>query len=97
FWQVHPQAAATLDRAVHDLLAPAFRSGEITGPSTDLYGGVGLFAATLETLGAERITTVESAASATRHASENLGPRSRAVTARVDRFLHDAVQAGESW
>ncbi|WP_353115433.1 TRAM domain-containing protein [Microbacterium sp.] len=85
FWQVHPQAATTLDAAVRSLL-----DGRIDPESThfDLYGGVGLFSSTLATLGAEDIVTVESDARATAHARENLAPLDvTAVTARVDRFL----------
>ncbi len=54
----------------------------------DLYGGVGLFAATLADLGGTDIVTVESSARATQHAAANLAPLEvNAVTARVDRFL----------
>ena len=57
----------------------------------DLYGGVGLFAATLGELGgpSTRVTTVESDARATEHAGENLAEwvGARAETARVDRWI----------
>ncbi|MGN7860936.1 class I SAM-dependent RNA methyltransferase [Microbacterium sp. 22303] len=85
FWQIHPAAAALLDGAVAELLA-----GHVDPDSAhlDLYGGVGLFSATLARLGAHRITTVESSPRATRHAAANLRDLGvQAVTARVDRFL----------
>lgn len=87
FWQVHPHAATTLDEAVRGLL-----DGRVDARSAhlDLYGGVGLFAATLSDLGARRVTTVESSKRATAHAAANLtkaSARVSAVTARVDRFL----------
>ena len=57
----------------------------------DLYGGVGLFAATLGDLGGSstRVTSVESDARATEHAGENLAEwvGARAETGRVDRWL----------
>lgn len=90
FWQIHPAAADLLDGAVAELL------DGVVDPSAahlDLYGGVGLFSATLARLGARRITTVESSPRATRHAAENLRDLGvQAVTARVDRFL----KAGEA-
>ena len=91
FWQIHPAAATLLDDAVADVL-----DGRVDPDAAhlDLYGGVGLFSATLARLGARRITTVESSPRATRHAAENLRDLgARAVTARVDRFLRD--QEGE--
>lgn len=85
FWQIHPAAAGLLDGAVAELLAGAV---DPSAAHLDLYGGVGLFSATLARLGARRVTTVESAPRATRHAAENLRDLgARAVTARVDRFL----------
>lgn len=87
FWQVHPQAASTLDAAVRRLLA------DRVDPDTthlDLYGGVGLFASSLAGLGAEDIITVESERRATAHAVANLAPLEvTGVTARVNRFLAD--------
>jgi tRNA/tmRNA/rRNA uracil-C5-methylase (TrmA/RlmC/RlmD family) len=54
----------------------------------DLYGGVGLFAASLAELGATDVITVESDSRATANAAQNLLPLDvTAVTARVDRFL----------
>lgn len=85
FWQVHPNAAATLDRVVREAL-----QGGVDPDAThfDLYGGVGLFAATLADLGATDIVTVESTSRATAHAVQNLAPVDvTAVTARVDRYL----------
>ena len=85
FWQIHPDAAGLLDGAVADLLDG---SVDPAAAHLDLYGGVGLFAATLGRLGARRITTVESARRATRHAAANLRDLDvHAVTARVDRYL----------
>lgn len=85
FWQVHPRAAATLDRAVRGALADRI---DPDATHLDLYGGVGLFAATLADLGARRIVTVESSRRATAHAAANLAAHDvDAVTARVDRYL----------
>lgn len=85
FWQVHPRAASVLDAAVYGIL-DGFVDAERT--HYDLYGGVGLFAATLADLGGTDIVTVESSARATAHARANLAPLEvTAVTARVDRFL----------
>lgn len=85
FWQVHPRAASVLDAAVYGIL-----DGHVDEGRThyDLYGGVGLFAATLADLGGTDIVTVEANARATAHAAANLAPLDvTAVTARVDRFL----------
>ncbi|MFB7251699.1 class I SAM-dependent RNA methyltransferase [Microbacterium sp. NPDC056234] len=90
FWQVHHGAAAALDSTVRDLLA-----GRVDPELThlDLYGGVGLFAASLAELGATDIITVESDRRATEHAARNLAPLDvTAVTARVDRFLGAPVR-----
>ncbi len=89
FWQVHRGAAATLTRAVQDLVdADRF---DPTAANLDLYGGVGLLAAAIgDRFGdAVRITSVESDARATEHAGANLADwvGARAVTARVDAFL----------
>lgn len=90
FWQVHAHAAKTLDGAVHTALA-----GRVDPDAThfDLYGGVGLFAASLAELGAKDIVTVESSGRATEHAQRNLemfdNADVHAVTARVDRYLAD--------
>lgn len=85
FWQVHPRAASVLDGAVYGIL-----DGHVDPEAShlDLYGGVGLFAASLADLGATDIVTVESSKRATAHAQQNLaGMGVRAVTARVDRYL----------
>ncbi|UNK71955.1 TRAM domain-containing protein [Microbacterium sp. H1-D42] len=90
FWQVHPLAATVLDSTVRSLL-----TGRVDPDAThfDLYGGVGLFAATLADLGATDIVTVESNARATAHARANLAAHDvTAVTARVDRFLASAPE-----
>lgn len=94
FWQIHPAAAGLLDAAIAELL-----DGQVDPAAghLDLYGGVGLFAATLGRLGARRITTVESSARATAHAAENLRDLGvQAVTARVEHYLRtgDASLAG---
>lgn len=95
FWQVHPRAAETLHEAVGEAL-----DGRVDANAThfDLYGGVGLFAATLGEQGATDIVTVESDRRATEHALENLAAfDAQAVTARVDRFLTalpDGTRAG---
>ncbi|MGN8553525.1 UNVERIFIED_CONTAM: class I SAM-dependent RNA methyltransferase [Microbacterium sp. SLM126] len=90
FWQVHRLAASTL----HDTVAAALRSVGGIDPDAwhlDLYGGVGLFAATIAEQGgpATRVTTVESDPGATAHAGENLAEwvGARAETGRVDRWL----------
>jgi len=85
FWQVHARAASVLDGAVYGIL-----DGHVDPEKTnlDLYGGVGLFAASLADLGATDIVTVESSRRATAHAAQNLAPLAvSAVTARVDRYL----------
>lgn len=95
FWQVHPHAAQKL----HDAVAQAL-TGRVDPDAThfDLYGGVGLFAATLAEQGATDVVTVESDRRATEHASANLADVDvHAVTARVDRFLTsipDGTRAG---
>ncbi|WP_082499375.1 MULTISPECIES: class I SAM-dependent RNA methyltransferase [unclassified Rathayibacter] len=98
FWQVHRGAATTLFDAVQ-----AGVDAELTDPRSanhDLYGGVGLLAAALaDRLGAGvRITSVESDTRATEHALENLAdqPGARAVTARVDRYLRDAIAQADA-
>ena len=93
FWQVHRGAAATLTRAVQELI-----DGDLFDPRAanhDLYGGVGLLAAAVGDRFGEtvRITTVESDPRATEHAGANLADwiGARAVTARVDRYLDELV------
>ncbi|MBF4574479.1 class I SAM-dependent RNA methyltransferase [Herbiconiux sp. VKM Ac-1786] len=89
FWQVHRSAAQVLTTAVQELTRE-----DLVDPRAanhDLYGGVGLLAAAFaDRFGqATRITSVESEATATDHASENLAEwlGARAVTGRVDRYL----------
>ncbi|WP_426181768.1 class I SAM-dependent RNA methyltransferase [Microbacterium sp. TWP3-1-2b2] len=95
FWQVHARAADTLDTAVRSVL-----EGRVDPAKThlDLYGGVGLFAASLAELGATDLVTVESSSRATEHAKHNLDPFDvAAVTDRVDRYLGglpSGMQAG---
>ncbi|MBD8022270.1 class I SAM-dependent RNA methyltransferase [Microbacterium sp. Sa1CUA4] len=93
FWQVHRLAASTLSSAVAQTLRGL---GDDVGWDADawhldLYGGVGLFAATLGDVGgpATRVTSVESDPRATEHAGENLAAwvGARAQTGRVDRWL----------
>lgn len=97
FWQVHRLAA----RSLSDLVASRLRALTPDGPAIDpeawhldLYGGVGLFAATLGDLGgaATRVTSVESDPRATEHAGANLAEwvGARAATARVDRWIAQA-------
>jgi tRNA/tmRNA/rRNA uracil-C5-methylase (TrmA/RlmC/RlmD family) len=89
FWQVHRRAAETLTAAVQEAIDPALL--DPAAANLDLYGGVGLLAAAVgDRFGSGiRIASVESDASATRHAGENLADLRGAsvVTARVDRYL----------
>lgn len=94
FWQVHRLAAHSLTTLVSGVLRELQADGPAIDPDAwhlDLYGGVGLFAATLADLGgaATRVTTVESDPRATEHAGENLAEwvGARAETGRVDRWL----------
>jgi len=91
FWQVHRDAARTLSGAVQDLTREDLFDPRAA--NHDLYGGVGLLAAALgDRFGpATRVTSVESEATATDFAAENLAEwmGARAVTARVDRYLAD--------
>lgn len=94
FWQVHRLAAHSLTTIVAEELRAVRGADAPVDPDAahlDLYGGVGLFAATLGDLGGTRtrVTSVESDARATEHAGENLAEwvGARAVTGRVDRFV----------
>ncbi|MET0735123.1 MAG: TRAM domain-containing protein [Microbacterium sp.] len=100
FWQVHRLAAHSLTQLVEGGLRSLRLDGLSTGPSAwidpdawhlDLYGGVGLFAATLATLAgpSARVTCVESDPRATEHAGENLAEwvGARAETGRADRWI----------
>lgn len=90
FWQVHRNAAAVLSSAVASAVASDGRF-DPAAANHDLYGGVGLLAAALAGVGgaSTRVTSVESSATATEFASENLADwiGARAETARVDRYL----------
>lgn len=90
FWQVHRLAAETLDAAVRTALGGAV---DPEGWHLDLYGGVGLLATTVASMGGSRVTSVESDSRATEHAGYNLGEwvAARAETARVDRFVDTLV------
>ncbi|WP_194397765.1 class I SAM-dependent RNA methyltransferase [Microbacterium atlanticum] len=94
FWQVHRLAAHTLTTTVASALRRSSGDAPAVDPDAwhlDLYGGVGLFAATLGEIGgpATRVTSVESDPAATDHAGENLAEwvGARAETGRVDRWL----------
>lgn len=94
FWQVHRLAAHTLTTTVAAALRARAGDAPAVDPDAwhlDLYGGVGLFAATLGELGgpSTRVTSVESDSRATEHAGENLAEwvGARAETGRVDRWL----------
>lgn len=94
FWQVHRLAARSLTGLVSASLRGLRPDGPAIDPDAwhlDLYGGVGLFAATLGELGgaSTRVTSVESDSRATEHAGENLSEwvGARAETARVDRWI----------
>lgn len=94
FWQVHREAPALLTDAVRRAI-DVDRVDE-AGWSLDLYGGVGLFAATIaEALGERtRVTSIEADEVATDHASENLAEwlGASAETGRVDRWLRQLGQ-----
>ncbi len=93
FWQVHRGAAAALDAAVREAvgLASGAAGADPAARHLDLYGGVGLLAASIaDAVGADaRITTVEADRRASEHARFNLAhlPHARPVADRVDRFL----------
>lgn len=95
FWQVHAAAPLTLTRAVQEAI-----DGSLFDPKAanlDLYGGVGLLAAAVgDRFGpTTRITSVESDASATEHAYENLADwlGAQAVTSRVEHFVRSLADA----
>ena len=94
FWQVHRLAAHSLTELVSEAIRATRPGGPAIDPDAwhlDLYGGVGLFAATLATLAGPgaRVTSVESDSRATEHAGENLAEwvGARAETGRVDRWV----------
>ncbi|WP_329378317.1 TRAM domain-containing protein [Streptomyces sp. NBC_01351] len=86
FWQVHPQAADTLIKAVMQGLMP--RKGEM---ALDLYCGVGIFAGALaERLGETgAVLGIESTKRAVEDARHNLAdfPRVRIEQGKVDQIL----------
>lgn len=96
FWQVHRQAAVTLQQAVRRAIDDALFDPRAA--NLDLYGGVGLLAAGIgDQFGAStRITTVESDERATEYAGENLAEwvGAQAVTAKVDAFLRAEIESG---
>ncbi|MGR0220168.1 class I SAM-dependent RNA methyltransferase [Agromyces sp. ZXT2-6] len=98
FWQVHRGAAATLTRAVQELVDPD--RFDPAAENHDLYGGVGLLAAAVgDRFGPSvRITTVEADARATLHAGENLAGwvGARAITGRVDGYLEELAGAADA-
>lgn len=89
FWQVHRSAAQTLTDAVQGAIDEALFDPRAA--NLDLYGGVGLLAAAVaDRFGSTtRITTVESDATATEYAGENLSEwiGAAAVTGRVERWV----------
>ena len=89
FWQVHSSAAETLTKAVQEAIDESLFDPRAA--NLDLYGGVGLLAAAVgDRFGSTvRITSVESDATATDFASENLSEwmGASALTDRVDRYL----------
>jgi len=95
FWQVHEGAALALTEAIQRAIDPAMFDPRAA--NLDLYGGVGLLAAAVgDKFGPTvRITTVESDARATDHASENLADwlGATAVTARVEQWVRSLSNA----
>jgi tRNA/tmRNA/rRNA uracil-C5-methylase (TrmA/RlmC/RlmD family) len=91
FWQVHPEAADTLNAAV--LEAVGLRKGET---AMDLYCGVGLFAAGLaEAVGPQgEVVAVESDPAALADAGANLAAYGQVVLveARVERAFEQASE-----
>jgi tRNA/tmRNA/rRNA uracil-C5-methylase (TrmA/RlmC/RlmD family) len=89
FWQVHRLAADALTTVLARELAGA--GVDPDGWHLDLYGGVGLFAATLADAAGSgaRVTSVEADERATEHAGTNLAQwlGARAETGRVDRWV----------
>jgi tRNA/tmRNA/rRNA uracil-C5-methylase (TrmA/RlmC/RlmD family) len=95
FWQVHAGAAQALTEAVQTAIDPALFDPRAA--NLDLYGGVGLLAAAIgDRFGPTvRITSVESDARATDHASENLADwlGATAVTGRVEHWVRSLADA----
>src|SRR5690625_5504748 len=80
-WQSHRRAAELLTEVVEGVLGAAE-----SGSAWDLYGGVGLFAATAaEQVGPEgTVVTVEGNRRASQHAAENLEDLPQVTTATAD-------------
>ncbi len=101
FWQVHRAAPETLFTAVRDAIHQLIEAGRFdpAAPNLDLYGGAGLLAAAMaEAAGpALKVTTVEADPGATDDAAENLVELvgALALTARVDRYLADLLDAAQ--
>ncbi len=99
FWQVHREAPAMLFGAVHDAISDLIEAGQFdpAAGNLDLYGGAGLLAAAVaEAAGPGlKITSVESDPAATDNAAENLSEivGARALTARVDKYLRELLDA----
>ena len=97
FWQVHREAAATLAENVAASIDWLGDAVDPTASNLDLYGGVGLLSAGFLASAGDRarITTVESAESATDLAAENLAayPGVQALTGTVEAFLRDLVKS----
>jgi tRNA/tmRNA/rRNA uracil-C5-methylase (TrmA/RlmC/RlmD family) len=95
FWQVHAGAAVALTEAVQSAIDPALFDPRAA--NLDLYGGVGLLAAAIgDRFGPTvRITSVESDARATDHASGNLAEwlGATAVTGRVEHWVRSLADA----
>lgn len=102
FWQVHREAPTILFEAVRDAVTTLIAAGrfDASAANLDLYGGAGLLtAAVAEAAGPTlKITSVESDAGATDDAAENLADLvgALAITARVDRYLADLLNAPEA-
>jgi tRNA/tmRNA/rRNA uracil-C5-methylase (TrmA/RlmC/RlmD family) len=98
FWQVHRDAAETLSAAVASAVDDAIFDPRAA--NLDLYGGVGLLAAAIgDRFGpTTRITSVESDATATEHAAENLADwiGAATATARVEHWVRDLATASGS-
>ncbi|HEY2332759.1 MAG TPA: TRAM domain-containing protein [Acidimicrobiales bacterium] len=85
FFQARPDGAEQLVGAVRHALR-----GAPEGPFVDLYGGVGLFAATVA--GSRRVTVVERSASSVADARANL-PGARVLLVDVDRWRPSPAKA----
>lgn len=99
FWQVHREAPVVLFEAVRDAVTTLIEAGRFDAGAAnlDLYGGAGLLTAAMAEAAGQtlKVTTVEADPGATDDAAENLVELvgALAVTARVDRYLADLLQA----